>query len=130
MPKSTPIFHNPLEIFNPTPFGFCYTVKTPNKGERVYISGQSGGEGFEHTLNSDFQHQVDIPLANLEVALDAYEISFNDALKITVLIVGHDSEKPHIWSEEMQSAGRQILYQRASQFLYLGICSIFPFGFC
>lgn len=109
MPKSTPIFHNPLEIFNPTPFGIYHTVKTPNKEERVYISGQGGGgEGFEHTLNSDFQYQDGISLANLEVALNAHEISFHDALKITVLIVDHDSDKLHIWSEEMQNAARQI----------------------
>ncbi|PMJ96937.1 RidA family protein [Vibrio sp. 10N.261.55.A7] len=101
MTKSTPVFHNPEGIFNPTPFGFCHTVKAPASGELVYISGQSGGKGMEHTLHDDFRHQVRVLLSNLNIALSAHELGFNDVLKITILIVNHDSEKLHIWSEEM-----------------------------
>lgn len=102
MSKLAPTFHNPEGIFNPTPFGFCHTVKAPANGELVYISGQSGGEGMEHTLNDDFRHQVRVLLSNLKIALNAHELGFNNVLKITILIVNHDSEKLYIWSEEMQ----------------------------
>ncbi|MBF4437958.1 RidA family protein, partial [Vibrio anguillarum] len=43
-----------------------------------------------------------ILLSNLEIALNAHELSFEDVLKITVLIVDHDSEKLNIWSKAMQ----------------------------
>lgn len=102
MLKLKPVFHNPPEIFNPTPFGFCHTVKAPSKGELVYISGQSGGEGIEHKLSSDFRYQACTLLSNLEIALTSHELSFDDVLKITVLIVDHDSEKLNIWSKEMK----------------------------
>lgn len=102
MLKLKPVFHNPPEIFNPTPFGFCHTVKALSKGELVYISGQSGGEGIEHKLSSDFRYQACTLLSNLEIALNSHELSFDDVLKITVLIVDHDSEKLNIWSKEMQ----------------------------
>ncbi|MBY7667159.1 RidA family protein [Vibrio anguillarum] len=102
MLKLKPVFYNPPAIFNPAPFGFCHTVKAPSKGELVYISGQSGGEGIKHKLSSDFLHQTCILLSNLEIALNAHELSFEDVLKITVLIVDHDSEKLNIWSKEMQ----------------------------
>lgn len=53
-------FQNPPELFDPTPFGFCYTVKAPSNGKMVFISGQSGGEGVEHSLSDDFQQQVQV----------------------------------------------------------------------
>tara|TARA_B100001057_G_scaffold134445_1_gene133916 strand:- start:1499 stop:1933 length:435 start_codon:yes stop_codon:yes gene_type:complete len=94
-------FYNPEKLFNPTPFGFCHTVKTSANGEFVFISGQSGGEGLEHELVEDFRRQVQVVLSNLDIALKAHEMDFSDVVKITVLIVEHDSDKLHIWSEEM-----------------------------
>ncbi|GAD29498.1 endoribonuclease L-PSP [Photobacterium leiognathi lrivu.4.1] len=119
MLKSTPRFHNSLEILYPTPFVYCHKLKTSNKGEQIYISDQSSGDSFEGELNRDFQNQVAIPLENLEVALNTYEISFKEPLKIIALIVTHNSEKLNIWSKEVQDVSRQIRYQRISQFLYL-----------
>jgi len=95
-------FHNPSELFDPTPFGFCHTVKAPANGELVYISGQSGGEGQAHILSQDFRHQVRVLLSNLKIALAAHQLNFDDILKITILIVAHDAKKLQIWSEEMQ----------------------------
>ena len=94
-------FYNPEKLFNPTSFGFCHTVKTSANGEFVFISGQSGGEGLEHELVEDFRRQVQVVLSNLDIALKAHEMDFSDVVKFTVLIVEHDSDKLHIWSEEM-----------------------------
>lgn len=102
MTKCTPTFHNPAELFKPTPFGFCHTVKAPSNGELIFISGQSGGEGLAHRLDGDFGNQVRVLLSNLEFALTAHDLTFNDVLKITVLIVDHDAVKLEIWSEEMK----------------------------
>ncbi|EKO3677732.1 RidA family protein, partial [Vibrio metschnikovii] len=52
--------------------------------------------------SSDFRYQACTLLSNLEIALTSHELSFDDVLKITVLIVDHDSEKLNIWSKEMQ----------------------------
>jgi enamine deaminase RidA (YjgF/YER057c/UK114 family) len=94
-------FHNPAGLFDPTPYGFCHTVKAPENGELVYISGQSGAEGDDHILSENFQRQVQIVLSNLETALKAHELTFDDVMKITVLIVGHNAEKLEIWSHQM-----------------------------
>ena len=101
MTNNTLSFHNPSDLFDPTPYGFCHTVKAPSNGEIVYISGQSGGEGKEHTLSDDFRHQVRVLLANLDIALKSHELGFNDIMKITILIVDHNIEKLSIWGEEM-----------------------------
>lgn len=95
-------FHNPSKLFDPTPYGFCHTAKAPSNGEIVFISGQSGGEGLEHTLSDDFQQQVHTALTNLDIALTSHELGFNDVLKITILIVGHSAEKLAIWSSEIK----------------------------
>ena len=94
-------FYNPEKLFNSTSFGFCHTVKTSANGEFVFISGQSGGEGLEDELGIDFRSQVKVVLSNLDVALRAHDLGFDDVAKITVLIVDHDSDKLHMWGEEM-----------------------------
>lgn len=95
-------FCNPAALFNPVPYGFCHTVKTPPNGELIFISGQSGGEGKTHSLSHDFDRQVDMVLANLEIALTTHQLSFDDVVKITILIVDHNAEKLEIWSNAMK----------------------------
>lgn len=94
-------FKNPDSLFNPTPYGFSHasSVKTP--GELVYISGQSGGLGKEHILSPDFREQVQTALKNLTTILNSYQLKPENVMKITVLIVGHSSEKLKIWEEEI-----------------------------
>ncbi|WDF60908.1 RidA family protein [Flavobacterium sp. KACC 22758] len=95
-------FKNPDSLFNPTPYGFSHasSVKTP--GELVYISGQSGGLGKEHILSPAFREQVQTALKNLTTILNSYQLKPENVMKITVLIVGHSSEKLKIWEEEIR----------------------------
>lgn len=79
MARSTPVFHSPEGIFNPTLFGFCHTVKEPANGKLVYILAQSGGVNMEHALNDDFRHQVRDLLSNLKIILNAHDLGFYDA---------------------------------------------------
>ncbi|NAX23006.1 RidA family protein, partial [Vibrio sp. V39_P1S14PM300] len=88
--------------FNPIPYGFCHTLKTPPNGELIFISGQSGGEGKTHSLSHDFDRQVDRVLANLEITLTTHQLRFDDVVKITILIVDHNAEKLEIWSNAMK----------------------------
>jgi enamine deaminase RidA (YjgF/YER057c/UK114 family) len=68
----------------------------------VFISGQSGGSGLEHRLSDDFRMQVKAALQNLNTVLKASDLTTDDVLKITILIVDHDQDKLKIWTEEMQ----------------------------
>lgn len=95
-------YGNPKELFDPTPFAFSHFTTASGNGNYVFISGQSGGEGLEHSLSKDFRTQVKAALQNLETVLKASDLTHNDVLKITILIVDHDQEKLNIWSEEMR----------------------------
>ncbi|MEP6931267.1 MAG: RidA family protein [Flavobacterium sp.] len=94
-------FKNPESLFDPTPYGFSHasSVKTP--GEFIYISGQSGGLGKEHSLSTDFREQVQSALKNLTAVLETYNLKPENVMKITILIVDHSSEKLKIWDEEI-----------------------------
>lgn len=95
-------FNNPEGLFDPTPFAFSHSTTTSSKGNYVFISGQSGGQGLEHQLPDDFRTQVKVALQNLNTVLKASNVTTDDVLKITILIVDHDQEKLKIWTQEMQ----------------------------
>jgi enamine deaminase RidA (YjgF/YER057c/UK114 family) len=94
-------FKNPEPLFDPTPYGFSHasSVKTP--GELVFISGQSGGLGKEHTLSSNFREQTQTALKNIVTVLNSYKLKPENIMKITILIVDHNQEKLKIWNEEI-----------------------------
>ena len=95
------LYNNPKGLFDPTPFAFSHSATASGKGSYVFISGQSGGEGFEHKLSEDFRMQVKAALQNLNTVLKASGLTTDDVLKITILIVDHDQDKLKIWTEEM-----------------------------
>lgn len=101
MVNNTLSFSTPSDLFDPMPYGFCHTVKVPSNGEIVHISGQSGGEGKDHTLSEHFRHQVKALWTNLEIALKFHELGFNNVMKITIIIVEHSFGNLSIWGEEM-----------------------------
>ncbi|MBM7420472.1 MULTISPECIES: RidA family protein [Chryseobacterium] len=94
-------YKNPKGIFDPTPFAFSHSTSASGKGNYVFISGQSGGEGLEHKLSKDFRTQVTTALQNLSIVLEASDLTTDNVLKITILIIDHDEEKLKIWTEEM-----------------------------
>ena len=57
---------------------------------------------MEHKLSKDFRTQVKAALQNLNTVLKASDLTIDDVLKITILIVDHNEEKLKIWTEEMQ----------------------------
>jgi enamine deaminase RidA (YjgF/YER057c/UK114 family) len=94
-------FKNPASLFDPTPYGFSHASSVNTTGELVYISGQSGGLGKEHTLSSNFREQTQVVLKNIVTILDSYNLMPENVMKITILIVDHSSEKLKIWNEEI-----------------------------
>ncbi|MGI9649969.1 RidA family protein [Chryseobacterium arthrosphaerae] len=94
-------YQNPKGLFDPTPFAFTHSAAALGNGNYVFISGQSGGEGLEHQLSDDFRKQVKTALQNLATVLKSSDLTTDDVLKITILIVDHDQEKLKIWTEEM-----------------------------
>jgi len=94
-------FKNPEPLFNPTPYGFSHASSVSTPGEFVYISGQSGGLGKEHTLSNNFREQTQVALKNIVTVLDSYNLKPENVMKITILIVDHSPEKLKIWEEEI-----------------------------
>ncbi|WP_337964653.1 RidA family protein [uncultured Flavobacterium sp.] len=94
-------FKNPSSLFDPTPYGFSHSSSVSTPGEFVYISGQSGGLGKEHTLSTNFREQTQIALKNIVTVLDSYNLKPENVMKITILIVNHSPEKLKIWEEEI-----------------------------
>ncbi len=95
-------FKNPEPLFDPTPYGFSHASSVSTPGEFVYISGQSGGLGKEHTLSNDFREQTQVALKNIVTVLDSYTLKPENIIKITILIVDHSPEKLKIWNEEIR----------------------------
>ncbi|MBB6460263.1 RidA family protein [Flammeovirga kamogawensis] len=102
--------NNPQKLYDPTPNGYCHSIKIPANAEYIYFSGQSGGEGLNHYLSKDFRTQVKVVLQNLKIILDEYDLQPESIIKITVLIVDHDEQKLKIWSEEMTSLWAKVFY--------------------
>ena len=92
-------FHNPEELFNPTPFAFNHSGEAPAKGSYIFIAGQSGADE-NYNYSKDFRTQVRYSLQHLKLVLDSYALKPENIVKITVLIVDHSPERLHIWSEE------------------------------
>lgn len=95
-------FKNPESLFDPTPYGFSHASAVSGPGELVYISGQSGGLGKEHTLSNSFREQTKVALQNIVTVLDSYNLKPENIMKITILIVDHSPEKLKIWNEEIR----------------------------
>ncbi|WP_316632971.1 RidA family protein [uncultured Flavobacterium sp.] len=94
-------FKNPASLFDPTPYGFSHASSVSTPGELVYISGQSGGLGKDHTLSNDFRKQTQTALQNIVTVLDSYNLKPENVMKITILVVDHSAEKLKIWEEEI-----------------------------
>jgi enamine deaminase RidA (YjgF/YER057c/UK114 family) len=106
-----PVLHkNPKKLFDPTPYAFCHSTNTTSQGSFIFISGQSGGEDLKHTLSNDFKTQVHYALNNLKTVLDDNNLTPEDVLKITVLIVNHNEDKLKIWTEEMKEIWKNQKY--------------------
>lgn len=91
---------NPAELFNPAPYGFSHSISVESPSRMCFISGQSGGVGENHVLADDFKTQVQDALKNLQIVLQSHSMTFDDIVKITLLIVDHNQEKLEIWTEE------------------------------
>ena len=95
-------FKNPDSLFDPTPYGFSHASSVSTPGELIYISGQSGGSGKNHTLSNSFREQTQVALQNIVTVLDSYHLKPENIMKITILIVDHSPEKLTIWNEEIR----------------------------
>jgi len=91
---------NPSGLFNPGPYGFSHSISVETPSRICFISGQSGGVGEHHVLADDFKNQVQDALKNLQLVLQSHSMTFENIVKITLLIVDHNQEKLEIWAEE------------------------------
>jgi len=105
-----PILINPAELFNPSPYGFSHSISIGSPSQMCFISGQSGGAGENHILADDFKTQVKDALKNLQIVLQSHSMTFENIVKITLLIVGHNQEKLEIWAEEAKKVWTQSFF--------------------
>ncbi|MDR4950923.1 RidA family protein [Chryseobacterium sp. ES2] len=98
---------NPSELFNPSPYGFSHSISVESPSIICFISGQSGGVGESHSLAADFKTQVQDALNNLEIVLQNHSMTFDNIVKITLLIVDHNQEKLQIWTEEAKKVWKE-----------------------
>ncbi|MFS4432288.1 RidA family protein [Chryseobacterium sp. S90] len=94
---------NPTALFNPSPYGFSHSISVQSPFQMCFISGQSGGVGENHILADDFKTQVQNALKNLKIVLQNHSMTFDNVVKITLLIVDHNPEKLEIWAEEAKT---------------------------
>lgn len=81
---------NPSELSNSLQYGYSQvTIAAPN-AKLVHVAGQVGiAEGGPN----DFESQVDRAFDALLATLDVADTNAENVIKITLLIVDHDSEK-------------------------------------
>lgn len=84
---------NPSGLFDPSPFGFSHSIAVESPFQMCFISGQSGGVGEHHILSDDFKTQVQDALENLRIVLQSHSMTFDNIVKITLLIVNHNQQK-------------------------------------
>ena len=93
-------FKNPVSLFDPSPYAFSHMVTIPSGYNLIFIAGQGGEENTEGKLNADFRRQVAFSLKNINKALSADSLTMNHVVKLTTLVVDHDTEKLNIIIEE------------------------------
>ncbi len=93
-------FKNPLSLFDPSPYGFSHMVTVPEGYKLIFVAGQGGEENTEGKLSPDFRRQLAFSLKNIEEALATEDLTMNNIVKLTTLVVDHDEEKLNTIVEE------------------------------
>lgn len=97
----TPLFINPVGLYDPRPNAYSHVVIADTPARLIYIAGQ-GGETANGELSSDFDMQVHQALCNLRIALDAANAGVDKVVKLTLLIVDHSQERLAIIGRQLQ----------------------------
>lgn len=84
----------PNAIGDPSAYGFSQAVVAPAGTAIVFIAGQ-----LADSPEGDFQSQVQAAFKNLEMSLEAAGATAATVLKITCLVVDHDSERHSVVNE-------------------------------
>lgn len=104
MTTSTPAFAhefiNPPALFDPAPYGFSHVATVPTDRKFVFVAGQGGEEDINGKLSNDFRRQTQQALRNIETALRSQGLDLKSIVKVTTLVVEHDTEKLRILTEE------------------------------
>lgn len=93
---------NPAGLFDPAPFGFSHLAIVPARHQLVFVAGQGGEKDTTGTLDNDFRKQVRQLLNNIATALKAAGLTLNQVVKVTTLVVDHDTVKLQILVEEFK----------------------------
>lgn len=83
---------NPVGLYDPSPNGYTHVAIVPPGATIIYVAGQ-GGEDENGNLVDDFAVQLQQAFANLRVALTAAGARPEHVVKLTTLVVDHNSSK-------------------------------------
>ena len=103
---------NPIQLGNPSHYGFTNVVIVPANKTLVFIAGQ-GGRDRNGNLG-DFEAQLKQAFANLRTALAAAGATPEQVVKITVLSVEHNARKQELISAERNAMWSDDLIKPAS----------------
>ncbi len=92
---------NPSELYDPISNGYSHvTVIQPNM-RIIHIAGQ-GGENKNGELSQDFDQQVQQVFYNIQYALASAQAKLQDIAVLRVLVVNHNEDKLHSFTQIMQ----------------------------
>ncbi|HEV7371535.1 RidA family protein [Arenibaculum sp.] len=96
-------FTNPAGLYDASANGYSHVAAVAPGARLVFVAGQ-GGENGKGELPADFRLQVRQAMDNLRTALAAAGAGPGDVAKLTVLVVGHDEERLHVFGAELERA--------------------------
>lgn len=91
---------NPVNLSDPSKYGFAHITVVPAGSTLVYISGQFGEDKNGAPVSDDFATQLKQSFSNLRTAIAAVGATPEQIVKITILSVEHDAEKQRLISIE------------------------------
>ena len=94
---------NPVDLFDPAPYGFSHVILVENVKGIAYIAGQ-GGEDKSGNLSDEFSVQVRQAYKNLLAAITAAGASPKQVTKITTYVVDYDQSKLDVMTKALIAA--------------------------
>ncbi|MEE9903096.1 RidA family protein [Acinetobacter haemolyticus] len=92
---------NPTELYDPRPNGYSHVAVIQPNMRVIHIAGQ-GGEQKNGELSQDFDQQVQQVFYNIQYALASAQAKLQDIAVLRVLVVNHNEDKLHSFTQIMQ----------------------------
>lgn len=92
---------NPNGLYDPSLNGYSHIAVVQPNMKIIHISGQ-GGENNKGELSQNFDQQVQQVFYNIQYALASAQAKLQDIAVLRVLVVNHNEDKLHSFTQIMQ----------------------------